>query len=222
MCNVFAYMRISTKEERAKQKFNRQEKALNKYAEVNNMEYLLTFKEDKSGKNFTDRGEWQRLESIAHEGDTIVFKDITRFTREAENGYIKYMELMQRGINLIFIDNPTLNTDYTKQLIATAQSMNFLEKTVNEMLVKVLLAAELTRAEQERLTISKRTKDGLAASENRPGRKSGSTDKLTEEIRNDIITYIADRDVKAITIMKKHNICRNTLKKYVEIVKAEM
>ena len=59
--------------------------------------------------------EWQKIENLAKQGDTVVFKDISRFTREAENGYQKYMELYNRGIELIFIDNPTVSTPYIKR-----------------------------------------------------------------------------------------------------------
>ena len=48
-------MRISTKEERGKQKYTRQESALEKYAREEGINYLLEFKEDVSGKNFEDR-----------------------------------------------------------------------------------------------------------------------------------------------------------------------
>ena len=74
------------------QKYNRQEKALLRYAEENNIEYVAEFSEDESGKSFENRKQWQRLEKLLQSGDTIVFKDISRFTREAENGYKKYME----------------------------------------------------------------------------------------------------------------------------------
>ena len=87
MCNVYSYMRISTSEERDLQKFIRQESALQRYARENDIEYLLEFREDKSGKNFTERKQWQKLESIVQPGDMIIFKDICRFTREAEQGY---------------------------------------------------------------------------------------------------------------------------------------
>ena len=177
MGNYFSYMRISTKEERGKQNYIRQENSLERYARNQGIDYVIQFREDASGKSFINRSEWNRLEKIIQSGDTIVFKDITRFTREAENGYAKYMELMSKGINLVFLDNPTLSTDYIKNLIVTAKNMNFLEKTISEMLVKVLLAAELTRAEQERLTISQRTRDGMAASPNKAGRKLGQVDK---------------------------------------------
>lgn len=218
MSNYFAYMRISTKEERGKQKYTRQENSLQRYARTKNIDYVFEFKEDASGKSFTNRSEWNRLEKIIQPNDTIVFKDITRFTRESENGYIKYMELMAKGINLIFLDNPTLSTDYIKELISTAKNMNFLEKTINEMLVKVLLAAELTRAEQERLTISQRTKDGMAASSNKAGRKVGQLDKMTEALENDIRRYLTDRSIKQVDLMNKYKISRNTLKKYISLL----
>ena len=102
MGNYFSYMRISTKEERGKQKYTRQENSLQRYARTKNIDYVFEFKEDVSGKSFTNRSEWNRLEKIIQSGDTVVFKDITRFTREAENGYTKYMELMSKGINLVF------------------------------------------------------------------------------------------------------------------------
>ena len=222
MANVYAYMRISTKEEQSKQKFNRQENALAKYANDKQIEYVFQFQEDVSGKSFKSRAEWQRLEKIVQPNDIIVFKDISRFTREAVAGYEKYMELMNKGVNLVFIDNPTVSTDYIKELLHVAEQQDLVAKTSLESTVKLLLIVELNRVEQERLIISKRTKDGMAASPNKAGRKQGQLDKLTDELQADIVLYMSDRNIKASDLMKKHNISRNTFKKYVENVKASM
>ena len=73
-------MRISTKESNDKQSFNRQEKSLKTYAESNHIEYLLSFKDDVSSNTF-NRLSWNKLEKILQKGDTIVFKEISRFTR---------------------------------------------------------------------------------------------------------------------------------------------
>lgn len=219
MGNVYAYMRISTREDREKQKYRRQEKSLDRYAKENGIEYVFQFKEDVSGKSFKNRAEWQRLEKIIQSGDTIVFKDISRFTREAEAGYAKYMELMHKGVNLIFIDNPTVSTDYIRELLHVAEQQDLVAKTSLESTIKLLLIVELSRAEQERLTISKRTKDGMAASPNKAGRKPGQLDKMTPELQADIILYLSDRSIKGSDIMRKHNISRNTFKKYAEHVK---
>lgn len=222
MANTYAYMRISTREERAKQKYNRQEKSLERYAKEHNIEYVFQFKEDVSGKSFQNRAEWQRLEKIVQSQDTIVFKDISRFTREAEAGYKKYMELMNHDINLVFIDNPTISTSYIKELLHVAQQQDLVAKTSLESTVKLLLIVELNRVEQERLIISQRTKDGMAASPNKAGRKLGQLDKMTEDLRRDILAYLKDRSIKASDLMRNHNISRNTFKKYVERVKTSM
>ena len=221
MCNVYSYMRISASEERDLQKFTRQESALQRYAKENDIEYLLEFREDKSGKNFTERKQWQKLESIVQPGDTIVFKDIYRFTREAEQGYVKYMELLNKGVELIFIDNRTVSTPYIKQLLNVAKAQNLVAMTSLESTVKLLLIVELDRAEQERKITVQRIKDGIEASSKRSGRVTGKLDKMSDELKADIQLFIKDRGIKQIDLMQKHNISRNTLKKYIEIVKSE-
>lgn len=221
MANNYSYMRISTKEDRSLQKFTRQSSALSKYAKQNNIEYILTFKEDVSGKNFKDRKEWQKLEQIAKSGDTIYFKDISRFTRNTDEGFNKYMELMEKGIDLIFLDNPTVSTSYIKQLLDIAKAQNIVAKTSLESTVKLLLIVELDRVEQERLTTIKRIKDGIAASDKTSGRAKGSLDKLTPELKADIKLYLKDRNITQAELVKKHHISVNTFKKYKDIIAAE-
>jgi DNA invertase Pin-like site-specific DNA recombinase len=99
-----------------------------------------------------------------------------------------------------------------------AEKQNLVAKTSLESTVKLLLIVELDRVEQERMTLIKRVKDGIAASDKKSGRKTGNVDKLTEELKEDIRKYKADRNIKAIDIMKKHNISRNTFKKYCDLV----
>lgn len=219
MCNVYSYMRISTEEERGLQKFTRQKSALQKYARDNNIEYTLEFKEDKSGKNFTDRKEWKKLESIVQSGDTIVFKDICRFTRQAEQGYSKYMELLNKGVEMIFIDNQTVSTPYIKQLLNVAKQQNLVAKTSLESTVKLLLIVELDRAEQERKTTVQRIKDGIKASDKKSGRAVGKLDKISDELKADIQLFLKDRTIKQVDLMNKYHISRNTLKKYIELAK---
>lgn len=223
MSNYFAYMRISTKEERGKQKFSRQEKSLERFEKDHNIDFVWTGRDDASGKNF-NRKDWKRLESLIHEGDTIVFKDITRFTRQAEDGYEKYMWLMNdKGVSLIFIDNPTLNTDYIRKMIGFAeQQKQLITRESMAFIAKIVLLTELDRAEQERLTISKRTKDGIAAAHaagHKSGRPVGALDKMTPELRADLEGYMLDRSIKGVDIMKKHGISRNTMKKYCQTIK---
>ena len=219
MGNYFSYKRISTKEERGLQKFNRQSKAIERYAEENEIEFIADFEEDESGKDFDNRKEWQKLEKLLQSGDTIVFKDISRFTRETENGYKKYMELMEKGVNLIFLDNKTVCTEYIKQLLNVAEQQNLIAKISLENTIKLLLYVELDRAEQERIILINRIKNGIAASGKKQGRKEGVPIKLTEELTADIKEYLKDRNITMAALMKKHNISRNTIMKYIAIVK---
>lgn len=220
MGNYYTYKRISTKEERELQSYNRQESALKKYAEENGIEYLLEFKEDESGKNFKDRKQWNKLEKLLQPGDTVVFKDISRFTREAEPGYKKYMQLLQdKKVDLIFLDNQTVSTPYIKELLRVAEQQDLVAKTSLESTVKLLLIVELDRAARERETLIRRIKDGIAASDKASGRKPGSLDKMSDELKKDIEKFLNDRSIKQIDLMQKHNISRNTLKKYIMILK---
>lgn len=219
MGNYYSYKRISTDSER--QNFNRQIKSLERYAAEHKIEYLIDFTEEKSAKNFTDRPQFQKLDKLLQSGDTVVFKDISRFTREAENGYKKYMEWLDRDINIIFIDNPTISSDYIKQMTAVAQKQDIVTKTAMEGVIKLLLIVELDRAEQQRRYISKAITDGIAASDKKSGRKLGQIDKMTEELKNDIMLYLSDRHITQIELMKKHEISRNTLKKYINIIEKE-
>lgn len=220
MGNTYFYMRISTKENQDKQSFARQEKSLRTYADNNNLKYdhRTIYKDDTTGSTF-NRTEWKALETILKSGDTIVFKEVSRFTREAEQGYNKYMELMDKGVNLVFIDNPTVSTEYIKQLTNIANKQQLVTKTALEGTIKLLLIVELDRVQQERETTIKRIKQGIEASDKKSGRPIGKLDKMTDELQADIQEYFLNRDVKLVDIMKKHNISRNTLKKYIDIVK---
>ena len=218
MGNYYSYKRISTDSER--QNFNRQIKSLERYATENGIEYLLEFTEEKSAKSFDDRPQFKKLDKLLRAGDTVVFKDLSRFTREAENGYNKYMEWLERDINIIFIDNPTISSDYIHNMAAIAQEQDIVTKTAMESVIKLLLIVELDRAEQQRRYISKAITDGIAASDKKSGRKAGQLDKMTEELQTDIELYLVNRSVTQIELMKKHDISRNTLKKYIAYVES--
>lgn len=219
MANTYFYMRISTKEKQDKQSFQRQEKALQKYAQDNNLVYSnrTVYKDDTTGATF-DRDDWQALEQILQADDTVVFKELSRFTRQAEQGYDKYMELMSRGVNLVFLDNATVCTDYIKQLTNIANSQQLVTKTALESTIKLLLIVELDRVQKEREILSERIKQGIKASSKASGRKIGTLDKMSKELEQDIKLYMQDRSIKQVDLMKKHNISRNTLKKYISKV----
>ena len=223
MGRLYAYMRISTKEEKGKQRFTRQEQAIDRWSRENHViiSERRIYKDDASGKSF-DRKAWKELESDVQAGDTIVFKDICRFTREYENGFRKYMELMERGIRLIFLDNPVLSTDYIRAMIniANGQENRIAQRSLKNT-VELLLLVELDRAEKEREITVQRIRDGIAASPKKSGRPVGKLDKMSDELRGDIKKYLSNRSIRQVDLMKKYHISRNTIRKYIGIVAAE-
>jgi len=216
-------MRISTKEERGKQKFTRQEQAIERWCRENNIEIpeRRIYRDDASGKSF-ERPSWKELIQDIQIGDTIVFKDICRFTREYENGFKEYMKLLDKGINLVFLDNPTISTEYIKNMMGVAErQQNRIAKKSLKDTIELLILVELDRAEQEREITVKRIKDGIAASNKKSGRKTGQLDKMTPELKADIQKFLVDRSIKQVDLMNKYHISRNTLKKYITIVSSK-
>lgn len=55
---------------------------------------------------------------ILKRGDTVIFDSVSRMSRNAEEGFQLYMELLEKGINLEFINEPHINTDYYKKMQA--------------------------------------------------------------------------------------------------------
>ena len=131
------------------------------------------------------------------------------------------MELMNAGVNLVFLDNPTISTDYIRQLGNIAESQDLIIRKSIENVIELLLIVELDRVEKEREVLIQRIKQGIQASKRTQGRDKGKLDKLKPGLKADIKKYLSDRSVKQVDLMKKHSVSRNTLKKYVEIVRNE-
>ena len=62
-----------------------------------------------------DRPGWTKLYKIVKEGDTIVFDEVSRMSRDADEGFSVYEDLYRRGVNLIFIKEPHISTSVYKQ-----------------------------------------------------------------------------------------------------------
>ena len=77
--------------------------------------------------------------------------------------------------------------------------------------------------EEERKNISKRIKDGIAASEKKTGEcRKGKVFKLDDVLKEDIKKYLKDRTIKKSDLLKNRKMSPNTLDKYIKIVKEEM
>lgn len=53
---------------------------------------------------------WDKLVKQLEKGDTIIFDSVSRMSRNAEEGFKDYKALYEMGVNLIFLNEPLINT----------------------------------------------------------------------------------------------------------------
>ena len=103
---LYGYCRISTR----KQNIERQVRNI-----LAVFPDAIIIKEIYTGTKFQGRKELEKLLKIVRTGDTIVFDSVSRMSRNAEEGFQLYEELFCKGINLIFLKEPHINTDTYKK-----------------------------------------------------------------------------------------------------------
>lgn len=159
MGKIYGYCRIST----PNQNIERQER--NILAVYPNAEII---KETYTGKTIA-RPKWQKLEERIGAGDTIVFDSVSRMSRDTESGFKTYQTLYERGVSLVFLKEPMIDTDVYKTAVANAVPMtgtkvDLILDGVNAYLLS--LAREQIRlafgqSQKEVDDLSQRTREGM-------------------------------------------------------------
>lgn len=157
---VYGYCRISTN----KQSIERQVRNIRQvYPEV------IILKEVYTGTRFQGRKELDKLLKIIRRGDTIVFDSVSRMSRNAEEGFLLYEELYAKGIDLVFLKEPHINTETYKQALAqgvpiTGTTVDYILEGVNKYLMalaKEQIKLAFEQAEKEVQDLHQRTKEGI-------------------------------------------------------------
>lgn len=100
---LYGYARVSSKD----QNLDRQIALLIE----NGVEERNIFKEKKSGKNFQDREEYQKLLNVLNVGDTVILTELDRLGRNMQEIEKEYQRLVVgRGCYLKFIKEDFLST----------------------------------------------------------------------------------------------------------------
>ena len=73
---------------------------------------------------------WDQLTKRAMKGDTIVFDSVSRMSRNADEGFADYKYLYGKGINLVFLKEPLINTSVFNSTKSNLLSISV--KTGNE------------------------------------------------------------------------------------------
>ena len=177
----------------------------------------------------TDRPDWNKLYKAVKDGDTVVFDSVSRMSRDAAEGFKLYEELYDRGVELIFLKEPHINTETYKKALTngiamTGTNVDFILTGVNKYLMalakeQIIIAFE--QSEKEVKDLHQRTKEGIETARlngKQIGQVKGAVlnvkkkEPIKAQIRKksrDLNGTMTDRD-----LIKVLGIARNTYYKY--------
>lgn len=199
---IFGYCRVSTNQ----QKIARQVKNIGR-----NFPDAKIYKDYYTGKT-TIRPEFEKMLRLVKQGDTIVFDEVSRMSRNAKEGFSLYKELYGKGINLVFLKEPHINTDSYKNAmkvsipqieIGDKASQSLIDGIVNAINTFMLAKVEsdiykaFEQAEKEIQFLSDRTKEGQ--------REAIVNGKQIGLPKGTIL--ITKKSQNAKKIIKQHSIC---------------
>lgn len=202
---VYGYCRVST----MKQSIERQIRNVKeKYPDA----VIVT---DEYTGTKLDRPGWTKLYKQLKPGDTVVFDQVSRMSRDADEGFRVYEDLFNLGVNLIFLKEPHINTSVyreagEKQIEVNLQSGsepidrfgNGMIKLVNELLLdlaKEQIRLAFDQAEKEVKDLRQRTREGIETARlngKQIGQRKDSklTTKKSEVLKKMIVKYSRDFD----------------------------
>lgn len=191
---IYGYCRIST----PKQNIDRQVRnILAVYPDA------VIRKEVYTGTKFQGRKELDRILKSVQPGDTIVFDSVSRMSRDAEDGVALYMELYEKGVELVFLKEPHINTaTYKKalqnQISLTGDKVDLILAGINQYLMELAkeqICIAFDQAQKEVDDLHQRTKEGIETA-----RRNG---KQIGQVRGKKLT--TKKSLTAKEIIRKHN-----------------
>lgn len=194
-------------------------------------------RETYTGTKLEGRKEFDNLLKIVKKGDTIVFDSVSRMSRNSEEGMKLYEDLYSKGINLVFLKEPHINTDTFKQALnkqiklnlnsgnsATDELMSGIIEAINKYAIAVAkeqIKIAFDQAEKEVTDLHKRTSEGILTAKlngKQIGCKKGTklVTKKSKEAKTKILKHSKEFNgsLNDIECMKLIGISLNTFYKY--------
>ncbi len=189
----------------------------------------IIFQEVFTGTKFYGRKELDKLLRVVKSGDRIIFDSVSRMSRNADEGVALYFELYDKGISLVFLKEPHINTDVYKealqrQVALTGEDVDYILEGVNLYLRKLAekqIRIAFEQAAKEVEDLHKRTAEGLVTAKLEgkqvggvKGRKLNVKKSVVakskiQELSKDFDGSLSDVDLMAIV-----GVSRNTYYKY--------
>jgi DNA invertase Pin-like site-specific DNA recombinase len=183
---VYGYARVSTQKQSIERQIANIYRAHPETKEI--------WMEKATGTRIDVRKEFCKLIGELQAGDTLVLDSVSRFSRQADAGFKLYEELFDRGVNLVFLKEPYINTDNYRAALQGVDSIpdatdsnlkplfNGLKKTLM-LLAKQQFYQAFEQSEKEVKDLSQRTKEGMQA--------KGAGEKISKALKGK--TYETER-----------------------------
>ena len=224
---IFGYCRISTDRQNIERQIRNIQKA---YPDA------IIKQEVYTGTKTDGRKVFEQLLKLVRSGDTIVFDSVSRMSRNAENGFQVYQELYDKGVELVFLKEPHINTETYKKALSnniamTGTKTDIILKAINEYLMElakeqIIIAFE--QSEKEVSDLHQRTREGMETARLRGkqiGRRRGAKiiTKKSISAKEGILKYSKDFEgsLTDLDCIKLLGLSRNTYYKYKRELKNE-
>ena len=194
-------------------------------------------KDTYTGTKLDGRKEFEKLLKIINKGDIIVFDEVSRMSRNSEEGCNLYEGLFNKGVDLIFLKETHINTDVYRKALenqirikldtgnkASDELINTIIDALNKYtieLAKEQIRIAFDKAESEVKRLHERTREGLLTAKlsgKQIGQVKGSklTTKKSILVKEIILKHSKDFDgtLNDDECRKLAGVSRNSFYKY--------
>lgn len=165
---VYGYARISRKQ----QSIDRQIRNIKEAFPT-----AVIAQEAFTGTKLEGRKEFEKILKAVKLGDMIVFDSVSRMSRNAEEGFALYQTLLQKGVDLVFLKEPHINTAVYREAAekqidtiqtgdaATDELMAAITSGINRYMLRLAerqIQLAFDQAQKEVDDLHQRTSEGIA------------------------------------------------------------
>lgn len=208
---IYAYMRISTTKKT--QKTDRQKYTIEQYAKANNFKVYKFFSDKITGGTKADeRPNFHLMKEQLREGDVVIFSDVDRLGRDADDITSTSKELQNMRVRVVILDVPFLNeweTVYNDSLY--------------KMVIDILITLKAHMAQQEKEKTHERVMQGLETAKAKGKRLGRPSTGVPSKFKREYNKFLAGDygTLKVVDFCKLQNIALSTYYKYRAMLEQE-
>ena len=231
---VYGYARISRKQQSIERQIRNIKEA---YPEA------VIAQEAFTGTKLEGRKEFEKILRVVKSGDMIVFDSVSRMSRNADEGFTLYQTLLQKGVDLVFLKEPHINTAVYREAAqkqietiqtgdeATDELMAAITNGINRYMLRLAerqIQLAFDQAQKEVDDLHQRTREGIETAR-LAGKQIGGVSgrklhvKKADAAKKMIRKYSRDFNgtLTDVEVIKLAGIARNTFYHYKNQIRQE-